>query len=96
MRAAVRIVFDRLDLADDAVLVALEIDDAVMMLVTTTLVTVVIWPLLLRPPLDFSPLRAEARGPPLCRPGVTTRTTKRRPGEVGFIWINALTDFRNK
>ena len=38
MRGAVRIVFDALDLAGDAVLVAQEVDQAVLLLVTAALV----------------------------------------------------------
>jgi hypothetical protein len=38
MRGAVRIVFDALDLAGDAVLVAHEVDDAVLLLVAVALV----------------------------------------------------------
>src|SRR5581483_5177729 len=49
------------------------------------------WPLLLRPPEDFWFSVSGRYGPPLCRPGVTTLTMNRLPGERGFIWTNGMT-----
>ncbi len=91
VRGAVRIVFDALDARRNAVLVALEVDDAVVLLVTTTDVTggdaaVVVTAAALALLLDAAPRAAR----PCAGPGVTTRTALRRPGEVGLKVINAM------
>src|SRR3546814_1824022 len=44
----------------------------------------------LRPPVLLFFSTSAACGAPLCRPGVTTRTIERRPGEVGLKVINAM------
>src|SRR5690606_25637014 len=51
---------------------------------------VVMRPWWLRPPLLPCFSTSAACGAPLCRPGVTTRTAERRPGEVGLNVINAI------
>src|SRR3569832_1725493 len=47
-------------------------------------------PRLLRPPFFWSRSTSASCGPPLCRLGSTTLTTKRRPGEVGFTLTSAI------
>src|SRR4249919_2073448 len=51
---------------------------------------VVMRPWWLRPPVLVCFSSNAACGAPLCRPGVTTRTIERRPGEVGLNVINAM------
>ena len=83
MGSAVRIVFDAFHFSRDAILVATEVDDAVVFMATATMtrgdVTIVITATGGR----FLSNRA-ACGAPLCRSGFTTLTTARRPAEVGF------------
>src|SRR3569832_1219606 len=47
-------------------------------------------PRLLRPPFFWSRSTSASCGPPLCRLGSTTLTTKRRPGEVGYTLTSAI------
>src|SRR3569832_247843 len=47
-------------------------------------------PRLLRPPFFWSRSTSASCGPPLCRLGSTTLTTKRRPGEVGLTLTSAI------
>ena len=77
--------------AGDAFLVALEVDDAVMLLVAAADVTGGDAAVVVAATGACSASRsARAYGAPLCRPGVTTRTIERRPGEVGLNVINAM------
>src|SRR5574337_1625278 len=48
-------------------------------------------PALLRPPCLLWRSRSGAYGAPLCRPGVFTVTTARRPGEVGLAFLTGMT-----
>ena len=87
---AVRVVLDALDLGRDAVLVAHEVDHAVVVLVTTALVTdrdvaVVVAARVLQLRLEQRRFRL-ALVQVLC----TTFTTARRPGEVGLILMTAI------
>src|ERR1700729_1448410 len=51
----------------------------------------VVWrPEGLRAPVRFSLVVRDAIGPPLCRCERSTLTTKRAPGEVGFILMSAM------
>src|SRR5574337_1494672 len=48
-------------------------------------------PMLLRPPRLLWRSSSGAYGAPLCRPGVFTVTTARRPGEVGLAFLTGMT-----
>jgi hypothetical protein len=80
VRAAIRIVFNPLDLARDAVLAAFKIYDAIVPFVTTTTMTHT------DPALIITAIRLS-----FCRPGVMTRTWPRLPGDVGFDFCSAIT-----
>jgi hypothetical protein len=84
VRAAVRVVLDALDRAGNAVLVALEVDDAVALLVTATLMTRGDATVVVAPAGRLFLATSGSWGLPLCSPGVLTLTTKRRPAEVGL------------
>ena len=91
VRAAVRVVLEALDLGRDAVLVAPEIDDAVVLLVAAALVARgdVAHGCCGRRAWTASRSAAQC-GSPLCRSGVTTLTSARRPGEVGLTLTSAM------
>src|SRR5438034_989969 len=48
------------------------------------------WPSLLRPEPRFLLTMSLSTGPPLCRSGLTTLTTARRPGEVGLTLTSGM------
>src|SRR5208283_236619 len=50
----------------------------------------VMWPLLLRPEPRFLLSRSGSKGRPLCRSGLTTFTSPRRPGEVGLTLTRGM------
>jgi len=90
VRSTVRVVFDTLDLGDDTVLVATEVDNAVMLLVAATDmtggdVTVVVTTSGLGLLFDQGGKRR-----PLYRSLLTTLTIPRRPGEVGLTFTSAI------
>ena len=91
VRAAVRVVFEALDLGLDAVLVAAEIDHAVVLLVAAALVPHGDAAVVVAAAAAASGARRSGQcGSPLCRSGVTTLTSARRPGEVGLTLINGM------
>jgi hypothetical protein len=90
---AVRIVLDALDHALDAVLVATEVDDAVLVLRPLPWWRVVMRPTLLRPAWRFFLEVSGSNGPPLCRCDLSSLTTKRVPGEVGFILMTGISNY---
>ena len=90
MRSAVRIILEALDDARDSVLVALEIDQAVALLVAAAdMARGLPAGVIARSGAIFFVVR-EASGPPLCRCERSILTTKRVPGEVGFILMSAM------
>ena len=77
--------------AGDAFLVALEVDDAVVLLAAAADVARGDAAVVVAATRTCSALSISgACGAPLCRSGVTTRTAERRPGEVGLNVINAM------
>src|ERR1700693_1240099 len=53
----------------------------------------VMWPLLLRPDPRFLMSSSFSTGRPLCRSGLTTLTSPRRPGDVGLTFMSAISGF---
>jgi predicted SpoU family rRNA methylase len=90
VRGTVRVVFDTLDLGRNAILVATEVDNTVVLLVTTADVTggdvtVVVTASGLGLLFDQRCQRTA-----LVQVGLTTLTMPRRPGEVGFTFTSAI------
>src|SRR5665213_899004 len=48
------------------------------------------WPLLLRPPVEFLPSVSAFTGLPACRPLRSTRTSWRWPGVTGLYFLSAI------
>ena len=84
MRAAVRVVFEPLDLRGDAVLVAAEIDHAIVLLVSAALVPRRDMAVVVAARPRFLLSVSASNGAPLCSSLVTTLTSDATAGRCGF------------
>jgi hypothetical protein len=82
--SAVGVVFQTLDRCRHIPLATLEVDEAVLLLVTAAMPREVTWPLLLRPPVLRLPSVSALTGLPFHSDDLSTSTRPRRAGLVGL------------
>jgi len=90
MSSTVWVVFKAFNFGGDPVFVALEIDQTIVLLMTTTTMTDCDVAVVLRPEPRIFFSSKDATGAPLCKLGVTTLSMPRRPGEVGLVFKSAI------